>query len=80
MEDLNGIVTGWNKSAERLFGYTAAEAVGQPVTILIPPDRLNEEPEIIARIKERRACRSYRNHSQAQKRRLDRNFVDHFAG
>jgi PAS domain S-box-containing protein len=42
-KDLNGIITSWNKSAERLFGYTEAEAVGQPVTILIPPDRLDED-------------------------------------
>ena len=50
-KDLNGIITSWNKSAERLFGYTAAEAVGKPITILIPRIRLTEEPEIIARIK-----------------------------
>jgi PAS domain S-box-containing protein len=50
-KDLNGIITSWNISAERLFGYTAEEAVGQPVTILIPPDRLNEEPEILRRLK-----------------------------
>lgn len=50
-KDLNGTITSWNKSAERLFGYTEAEAVGQPVTILIPPDRLDEEPEILARIR-----------------------------
>ena len=50
-KDLNGIITSWNKSAERLFGYTEAEAVGKPITILIPPDRLDEEPQILARIK-----------------------------
>src|SRR5512144_2197450 len=42
-KDLNSIVTSWNRGAERLFGYTAAEAVGQPITIIIPHDRRNEE-------------------------------------
>src|SRR5262245_31319666 len=50
-KNLDGIITSWNKSAERLFGYTAEEAVGKPITILIPPDRHNEEPTILARIK-----------------------------
>jgi PAS domain S-box-containing protein len=50
-KDLNGVVTSWNESAERLFGYTAAEAVGKPITILIPADRLPEETEILARLK-----------------------------
>ena len=47
-KDLRGVITSWNQGAERLFGYTAAEAVGKPVTILIPADRLAEEPEILA--------------------------------
>jgi PAS domain S-box-containing protein len=46
-----GVITSWNKSAERLFGYTAEEAIGQPVTILTPPDRIDEEPEIISRLR-----------------------------
>jgi len=47
---LQGIITSWNSGAERIFGYTADEAIGKPVTILIPEDHLNEEPEILRRI------------------------------
>jgi PAS domain S-box-containing protein len=50
-KDLNGVITSWNKGAERTFGYTAEEAVGKPVTILIPPDRRDEEPAILQRIR-----------------------------
>jgi PAS domain S-box-containing protein len=48
---LDGIITSWNSGAERIFGYTADEIVGKPVTILIPPDHIDEEPQILARIK-----------------------------
>jgi PAS domain S-box-containing protein len=48
---LEGVITSWNRAAERIFGYTAAEAIGQPVTILIPPDHLDEEPSILERLK-----------------------------
>jgi PAS domain S-box-containing protein len=47
---LDAIITSWNKGAERMFGYTAEEAVGKPVTILIPPDRQHEERTILERI------------------------------
>jgi PAS domain S-box-containing protein len=50
-KDLNGIITSWNRAAEQLFGYTAEEAVGKPITILIPPDRHDEEPVILERIR-----------------------------
>jgi PAS domain S-box-containing protein len=50
-KDLDGIVRTWNPAAERLFGYRAEEAVGQPVTILIPPDRREEEALILERIR-----------------------------
>jgi PAS domain S-box-containing protein len=51
-KDLNGIITSWNKGAERIFGYTAAEAVGKSITILIPTHLLDEEKEIIKRIRQ----------------------------
>ena len=47
---LQGVVTSWNKGAQRIFGYTAEEMVGQPINILFPPDRQDEEPSILARI------------------------------
>ena len=50
-KDLNSIIKSWNQGAERLFGYTADEAIGKPVTILIPTDRHDEEPAILARIR-----------------------------
>jgi PAS domain S-box-containing protein len=50
-KDLDGIITSWNKSAERIFGYTAIEAVGQPITIVIPADRRDEETAILERIR-----------------------------
>jgi PAS domain S-box-containing protein len=48
---LEGIITSWNTGAERIFGYTADEVIGKPVTILIPADHLDEEPEILRRIR-----------------------------
>ena len=50
-KDLNGVITSWNAGAENIFGYTSGEAVGRPVTILIPEDRLDEEPDILRRIR-----------------------------
>ena len=50
-KDLNGIIVTWNKAAERLFGYLAEEVIGKPITILIPPDRQDEEIGILQRIR-----------------------------
>ena len=47
---LDGTVVSWNDSARRIFGYTAEEMIGQPISRLIPPDRLNEEPQIIRQL------------------------------
>jgi PAS domain S-box-containing protein len=49
-KNLESIILSWNKGAERLFGYMTDEAVGQPITMLIPPERLDEEKHILARI------------------------------
>jgi PAS domain S-box-containing protein len=50
-KNLNGVITSWNKAAERLFGYTAEEAIGQSITLIIPADRRNEETEFLARLR-----------------------------
>jgi PAS domain S-box-containing protein len=71
-KDLDGIITTWNRGAEHLFGYSAEEAIGMPVTVLIPPDRLDEEPGILARI--RRGERI--DHFETVRRRKDGGLVD----
>jgi PAS domain S-box-containing protein len=50
-KNLDGIITSWNKGAERVFGYTAEEAIGQPIMIVIPQDRWDEERTILTRIR-----------------------------
>ncbi|MGH7277741.1 MAG: PAS domain-containing hybrid sensor histidine kinase/response regulator [Candidatus Rokuibacteriota bacterium] len=49
-KDLNGTIASWNPGAEKMFGFTAAEAVGRSITIIIPPDRHAEEDDVLARI------------------------------
>jgi PAS domain S-box-containing protein len=47
---LEGVITSWNRGAERMFGYTPTEAVGRHISLIIPPERLNEEPQILAQL------------------------------
>ena len=58
-KDLDGVITSWNRGAEKLFGYTAEEIIGQSVTILIPPERIGEEPQILARLRQGRTIEHY---------------------
>jgi len=71
-KDLDGVITSWNHGARRLFGYAPEEVIGWPVTILIPSDRENEEPMILARI--RRGERI--EHYETVRRRKDGSLVD----
>jgi PAS domain S-box-containing protein len=58
-KDLEGVVGSWNKGAERLFGYTAAEMVGKSITTLIPADRDDEEPAVLERIRRGQHVKPY---------------------
>lgn len=70
-KSLDGTITSWNASAERLFGYTVAEAIGQPITMLIPEERLHEEDMIIGGVREGRRT----DHFETQRRRKDGSLV-----
>ena len=50
-QSLDGTIETWNRAAERMFGYTSGEAVGRPISILVPPERLGEEDEAVERIR-----------------------------
>src|SRR2546430_10689389 len=71
-KDLNGIVTSWNRGAERIFGYQAEEIIGRPVSILLPPDRVDEEPGILARISRGERVEPY----ETIRRRKDGSYVE----
>ena len=71
-KDLNGIVTSWNKSAERIFGYTALEMIGKPILTLIPDDRLEEETLILSRLRSGERV----DHFETKRRKKDGRIVD----
>ena len=68
---LDGNITSWNAAAERLFGYTADEIIGQSILTIIPPDKLDEEPKIIACIKSGQQL----SHFETVRRRKDGSLV-----
>jgi PAS domain S-box-containing protein len=69
-KDLNGIITSWSQAAERLFGYTADEAIGKPVTLLIPRERHDEESRILDSIKRGQRIDHYETVRQRKDGRL----------
>jgi PAS domain S-box-containing protein len=69
-KSLQGIIHTWNAAAERLFGYTAEEAIGRSITLIIPPDRLHEETEILSRISRGERVEHYETVRQAKDGRL----------
>ena len=71
-KDLDGIIQSWNAGATRLFGYAADEMIGKSVTILIPDDRLDEEPAILAKI----ASGKRVEHFETKRRHKDGSLVD----
>jgi PAS domain S-box-containing protein len=71
-KNLDGVITSWNKSAERIFGYTPEEAIGQHITLIIPPERHPEESGILARL--RRGERV--DHFHTVRRRKDGSLLD----
>ena len=71
-KDLDGTIISWNSGAERLFGYTADEAIGSPVTMLIPLDRADEEPTILARIRAGERI----DHYETVRRRKDGSLIE----
>jgi PAS domain S-box-containing protein len=71
-KDLDGVITSWNKSAERLFGYTAEEAIGQTVAaLLIPDDLQDEEPDILSKLRKGERV----NHVETVRQRKDGSLV-----
>jgi PAS domain S-box-containing protein len=71
-KDLRGVILSWNRGAERLFGFSSEEAVGRPVTIIIPLDRRDEEPAILEKIHRGERI----EHFETVRQRKDGSFVD----
>ncbi len=78
-KSLDGIVTSWNPGAEHLYGYTAAEMIGQPISMLMPPDRSGEIETLLSTVRGRRAYGSVRYRSPSQGWNSGRCLPDAFA-
>jgi PAS domain S-box-containing protein len=71
-KDFDGHITSWNKAAEKMFGYSAQEALGRPITLIVPQDRLEEQQHLLARV--RRGERI--DHFETRRRHRDGRLVD----
>ena len=79
-KSLDGVISSWNKGAERMFGYTADEAIGQHITLIIPPDRRQEEAMILERLKRGERVDHFETVARAQRWHATRYFTDNFTG
>ena len=71
-KNLTGIIQTWNRAAERIFGYTAEEAIGQPILLIIPPELHDEEKSILARLRKGERI----DHYETMRRRKDGRLID----
>jgi PAS domain S-box-containing protein len=71
-KNIDGIIETWNTGAERIFGYKAEEVIGKPITVLIPPERFDEEPGILARLRSGERI----DHYETVRRRKDGSLID----
>jgi PAS domain S-box-containing protein len=71
-KDLNGVITSWNRAAERLFGFAAAEAIGSHISIIVPDDRLAEEASILSQIRRGLGI----SHFETRRHRKDGSLID----
>ena len=71
-KSLNGVIESWNTGAEKMFGYTSSEAIGSPVTLLIPDDQVNEEAELVSQISHGESV----HHFETIRRRKDGQFIN----
>jgi PAS domain S-box-containing protein len=69
-KNLDGIITSWNQGAERIFGYTAVEAIGQPITILAAPEQIQELRDILARVQRGESVVRFETVRQTKDRRM----------
>ena len=70
--DLDGVISSWNAAAERMFGFTASEAIDRPIALIIPEDRRGEEEFVLSRLRSGVAI----EHFETQRRRKDGSLVD----
>ena len=71
-KDLDGVITSWNRAAEQMFGFSAAEAIGSHISLIVPDDRLAEEAFVLSQVRSGVGIR----HFETRRRRKDGTFID----